>query len=141
MRVLLYTLAIAFMMVSTIPTYSGKLLGERISREWVLPIFIVAVAFVAHLITYPYGTLTAATLAYLAFIPLSWKRFRHLESVNAEAHHRKGDADARGHAGTRPPSRSASRMRRAPPRDRRARGRDAARRSEALSGAERGGSA
>ncbi len=90
---LLYTLAIAFMMVSTIPTYSGKLLGERIGREWVLPIFIVGVAFVAHLITYPYGTLTAATLAYLAFIPLSWKRFRHLEGVNAVAHP-KGDAGA-----------------------------------------------
>ena len=28
--VLVYTLLIAFMMVSTIPTYSGKLLGERI---------------------------------------------------------------------------------------------------------------
>ena len=35
----LYTLAAAFMLVSTIPTYSGKLLGERIRREWVLPIF------------------------------------------------------------------------------------------------------
>ena len=28
-----YTLLIAFMMVSTIPTYSGKLLGERISAN------------------------------------------------------------------------------------------------------------
>ena len=35
-----YTLAMAFMMVSTIPTFSGKLLGERISREYVLPIFV-----------------------------------------------------------------------------------------------------
>ena len=83
--VLAYTLAIAFMMVSTIPTYSGKLLGERISREWVLPIFIVAVSFVAHLVTYPYGTLTASSLAYLAVIPLSWRRFRHLESEHAAA--------------------------------------------------------
>ena len=33
--VLVYTLAIAFMMVSEIPTYSGKLLGERIGREFV----------------------------------------------------------------------------------------------------------
>ncbi len=34
--VLVYTVLIAIMMVSTIPTYSGKLLGERIRREYVL---------------------------------------------------------------------------------------------------------
>jgi CDP-diacylglycerol--serine O-phosphatidyltransferase len=73
--VLAYTLIIAVMMVSTIPTYSGKLLGERIRREWVLPIFIVAVGLVACLLTFPYETLTLASLAYLCLIPLSWRRF------------------------------------------------------------------
>jgi CDP-diacylglycerol--serine O-phosphatidyltransferase len=76
MVVLVYTLFIAFMMVSTIPTYSGKLLGERVGREWVLPIFVIAVGLVAMLFTYPYQTLTAITLGYLAFIPLSWRNFR-----------------------------------------------------------------
>jgi CDP-diacylglycerol--serine O-phosphatidyltransferase len=75
----LYTLAIAFLLVSTIPTFSGKLLGERIGREWVLPIFIVAVAAVAYLVTYPYRMLTVASLAYLAAIPLSWRRFHDKE--------------------------------------------------------------
>jgi CDP-diacylglycerol--serine O-phosphatidyltransferase len=84
--VLVYTLLIAFMMVSTIPTYSGKLVGERISREYVLPIFILAVGFVALLVTYPYGTLTGACLAYLASIPLSWRRFgQQLAMPPAEA--------------------------------------------------------
>jgi CDP-diacylglycerol--serine O-phosphatidyltransferase len=73
----IYVLVIAFLMVSTIPTYSGKLLGERISRELVLPIFMLAVGFVALLVTYPYGTLTGGTLLYLAVIPVSWSRFRH----------------------------------------------------------------
>lgn len=73
--VLAYTLFIAFLMVSTIPTYSGKLLGERIEREWVLPLFIVAVAFVAMLITYPYETLTGAIIVYLVTIPMSWQRY------------------------------------------------------------------
>jgi len=73
---LVYTLFVAFMMVSTIPTYSGKLLGERIGREWVLPLFVVAVGLVALLVTYPYETLTALTLIYLATIPLSWRRFQ-----------------------------------------------------------------
>ncbi|MCK9912148.1 hypothetical protein MXD81_23530, partial [Microbacteriaceae bacterium K1510] len=60
--ILIYTLAIAFMMVSTIPTFSGKLLGERISREYVMPLFMLAVGFVALLVTYPFGTLTGACL-------------------------------------------------------------------------------
>lgn len=74
--VLVYTLCIAFMMVSTIPTFSGKLLGERISREYVMPLFMLAVGFVALLVTYPFGTLTGACLVYLATIPVSWCRFR-----------------------------------------------------------------
>lgn len=87
MIVLVYTLFIAFMMVSTIPTYSGKLLGERVGREWVLPLFVIAVAVVAMLFTYPYQTLTAITLAYLAFIPLSWRNFhdKFEESARPEA--------------------------------------------------------
>lgn len=70
-----YALVIAFLMVSTIHTYSGKLLHERIGREWVLPIFMLAMGVVALLVTYPYGTLTGLTLAYLASIPVSWRRF------------------------------------------------------------------
>ena len=81
--VLIYTLLIAFMMVSIIPTYSGKLLHERIRREWVLPIFIFAVAVVANLLTFPYATLSIASIAYLLAIPLSWRRFRHLSEQDA----------------------------------------------------------
>jgi CDP-diacylglycerol--serine O-phosphatidyltransferase len=76
--VLIYTLAIAFLMVSTIPTFSGKLLGERISREYVLPMFMFAIGFVALLVTYPFGTLTGACLVYLATIPISWRRYSQM---------------------------------------------------------------
>ncbi|CAA2142408.1 CDP-diacylglycerol--serine O-phosphatidyltransferase [Hyphomicrobium sp. ghe19] len=74
--VLVYTVFVAFMMVSSIPTYSGKLVGERVGREWVLPIFVVAIGVVAFLFTYPYETLTVLTLIYLGFIPVSWRNFR-----------------------------------------------------------------
>jgi CDP-diacylglycerol--serine O-phosphatidyltransferase len=74
--IVVHTLLMAFLMVSTIPTYSGKLAGERISREWVLPILAAVALMVALLITYPYGTMTAITVAYLALIPVSWLRFR-----------------------------------------------------------------
>jgi len=70
-----YMLAMAFLLVSTIPTFSGKLLGERISGEYVLPMFVGVAALVALLLTYPYGTLTVVTLLYLATIPISYRRF------------------------------------------------------------------
>jgi CDP-diacylglycerol--serine O-phosphatidyltransferase len=90
--VLVYTLVIAFMMVSTIPTFSGKLLGERISREYVMPTFMLAVGFVALLVTYPFGTLTGASLAYLASIPVSWYRFGQMEARPQEDMPDKPDA-------------------------------------------------
>jgi len=71
-----YTLAMAFLLVSTFPTFSGKLLGERISGDYVLPIFVAAAAAVALLLTYPYGTLTVVTLLYLASLPLSYLRYQ-----------------------------------------------------------------
>jgi CDP-diacylglycerol--serine O-phosphatidyltransferase len=80
-----YVLAIALMLVSTVPTFSGKLLGERISRDYVLPIFVGAAALVALLLTYPFGTLTALTLLYLGTIPLSYRRFERRLSEPAPA--------------------------------------------------------
>ncbi len=82
-----YTLAMAALLVSTIPTFSGKLLGERISREYVLPIFVAVAAVVALLVTYPYGTMTLVTLIYLAFIPYSYRRYQQkLHEPVAHAH-------------------------------------------------------
>ena len=71
-----YTLAMAALLVSTIPTFSGKLLGERIGREWVLPILVVGALVVGLLVTYPYPTLTVITLLYLALIPISYRRYK-----------------------------------------------------------------
>lgn len=71
-----YTIAIALLMVSFVPTYSGKLLGQRVAREYVLPVFILGALFVAVLLTYPYLTLAGGTLLYLAVIPLSFMSYR-----------------------------------------------------------------
>jgi CDP-diacylglycerol--serine O-phosphatidyltransferase len=75
---LAYVFLIAFLMVSTIPTFSGKKLGTRVPREWVLPVFVVAVALILLLAFYPWETLTAITAAYLAAIPLGVMRYRRL---------------------------------------------------------------
>jgi CDP-diacylglycerol--serine O-phosphatidyltransferase len=78
--VLVYVLLIALMMVSAIPTFSGKTMGKRIPRDWVLPIFVLTVAFFGLVISFPFETLAFATLAYLAVIPLGVIRYRRLRS-------------------------------------------------------------
>lgn len=83
--ILAYTLLIAFLMVSNIPTYSGKLMGERISREWVLPIFMVAVLYVATLVTYPHETLAGTTVVYLLAIPFGWRYYQSMLDKDAAA--------------------------------------------------------
>jgi CDP-diacylglycerol--serine O-phosphatidyltransferase len=81
-----YTLLMAALLVSTIPTFSGKLLGERISREYVLPLFVAVAALVALLVTYPYETLALLTIVYLGCIPVSYRRYQqHLTVPVAES--------------------------------------------------------
>jgi CDP-diacylglycerol--serine O-phosphatidyltransferase len=81
----LYTLFIAFLMVSRLPVYSGKKLGKRVSPEMVLPVFVVVVLFVALLVSYPWAVLTVGTVAYLACLPFGWLAYRNYERKEAEA--------------------------------------------------------
>jgi CDP-diacylglycerol---serine O-phosphatidyltransferase len=80
-----YTLAIALLMVSRLPVFSGKRVGKRVPPEMVLPIFIVAVLFVALLISYPWIVLSVGTLAYLACLPVGWQAYRNYEKRDAGA--------------------------------------------------------
>jgi CDP-diacylglycerol--serine O-phosphatidyltransferase len=73
--VLLYTLGIALLMVSRVPTFSGKLIGQKIAREYVPPIFVLAALFIALLLTFPSLTLAVGSLTYLALIPVSAYRY------------------------------------------------------------------
>lgn len=76
--VLVYVLFIAFMMVSTVPTFSGKTMGKRVPRHWVLPIFVVTAAFIGLLVSFPFETLAVGTVLYLASIPVGVARYRQL---------------------------------------------------------------
>ncbi|MBZ6076497.1 CDP-alcohol phosphatidyltransferase family protein [Microvirga puerhi] len=81
--VLVYLLGLAFLMVSTIPVYSGKTIGKYVPRHWVLPIFVVSVALFGLLVSFPFEMLTAITLLFLATIPISAMRYRRLERQEA----------------------------------------------------------
>jgi CDP-diacylglycerol---serine O-phosphatidyltransferase len=72
----LYTLGIAFLMVSRLPVFSGKRLGKRVSPEMVLPVFVLIVLFFALLISYPWEVLTIGTVIYLMTLPLGWLSYR-----------------------------------------------------------------
>lgn len=89
--IMLYTLAMAFLMVSTIPIFSGKLAGEKISRDYV-PLVMLGVALLAALLfTYPYITLAILTAVFHAMIPVSKRRFRfHKEKEQAEVLGKQG---------------------------------------------------
>ena len=76
--VLAYVLVIAFLMVSTVPTYSGKTMGKRIPRDWVLPLFVVTVAVFGLIVSFPFEALVIATLVYLAAIPVGVVNYRRL---------------------------------------------------------------
>ena len=76
---LVYLLLIAFLMVSTIPTFSGKTMGKRVPRDWVLPLFVVTVAFFGLLVSFPFEVLALGTILYLATIPIGAARYRQLD--------------------------------------------------------------
>ena len=76
---LFYTLAIALLMVSRLPVFSGKRVGKRVPPELVLPVFVVVVLFFALLISYPWVVLTIGTLIYLGCLPLGWLSYREYQ--------------------------------------------------------------
>jgi CDP-diacylglycerol---serine O-phosphatidyltransferase len=82
---LIYTLAIALLMVSRLPVLSGKRAGTRVPPEMVLPIFVLVVLFVAVLVSYPWPVLTVGTVCYLASLPFGWLSYRRHEQQAAAA--------------------------------------------------------
>ncbi len=82
---LVYTLAIALLMVSRLPVFSGKKVGRRVPREMVLPGLVVVVLLVALLISYPWIVLTLGTVLYLGCLPLSSVSYRRQEQAAAAA--------------------------------------------------------
>lgn len=80
-----YTLAIALLMVSRLPVFSGKRVGKRVPPEFVLPIFVAVVLFFALLISYPWAVLSIGTLAYLVCLPLGWLSYLEHERKAAMA--------------------------------------------------------
>ena len=76
-----YVLAVALLMASQVPHFSGKSIG-RVPREFVAAVLIGLAAALLTIIYYPLQSLIALSLAYLASIPLSVRYFLRLKREN-----------------------------------------------------------
>ena len=65
-----FIVCIAILMVSRVPTFSGKTVTQ-VPRELVLPILAAAALVIVCLITYPWETLVLAAAVYALLIPVS----------------------------------------------------------------------
>jgi len=102
--VFFYTLGIALLMVSNVPTFSGKLIGQKIAREYVPPVFVAAALFMALLLTYPSLKLAVGSLTYLALIPVSAYRYLAEERETVQAAKAKNGKGRDQHAKEQEPA-------------------------------------
>lgn len=75
---LLYCVAIAVLMISNVPAWSGKTIGRRVRRDMVLPLFVLVALFFALLVSYPWAVLSVCSVLYLALLPVWTLRYRRL---------------------------------------------------------------
>ncbi|MCP4185678.1 MAG: CDP-diacylglycerol--serine O-phosphatidyltransferase [Hyphomicrobiales bacterium] len=73
----IYALIIGLLMVSNLPTWSGKKMGQRIRRDLVFPLMIAGVLAVAFLLSNPWEALTVISVSYLIGLPfgvMAWRK-------------------------------------------------------------------
>jgi CDP-diacylglycerol--serine O-phosphatidyltransferase len=80
----IYTILIGLLMVSRIPTLSGKRFGRRIPRERVLPVLVIGVLLVALFASYPFSFLLIGAAAYILHIPFAWRARRQVEAEGVD---------------------------------------------------------
>ncbi|MGJ0535667.1 CDP-diacylglycerol--serine O-phosphatidyltransferase [Methylocystis sp.] len=80
---IVYVLGIAFLMASRIPHFSGKRIG-RIPRDLVIPVLFGVGVTALLLAIYPMELLAVLSVAFLAAIPFSVRRYNRLAKAEAE---------------------------------------------------------
>jgi CDP-diacylglycerol--serine O-phosphatidyltransferase len=88
-----YVLFIAFLMASRIPHFSGKRIG-RVPREWFIPVLLGAIAALLLVVMFTMQMLIVLSLAYLALIPLSMRRYLAYQRADEAAAGQVTPADA-----------------------------------------------
>lgn len=83
--VAIYSVCVAALMVSRLPTFSGKGKGGRIPRNVVIPVVMVVLGVFVLLFSHPFLTLSAITIGYLLLLPLGIARYRALRNAEQSA--------------------------------------------------------
>jgi len=79
--VIVFTVLVGLLMISRLPSWSGKVIGRRIARDMVLPIFVLVVVFAALLVSFPWLVLSLCAIAYLVSLPFAWNAFQRLRAA------------------------------------------------------------
>ena len=72
-----YTIVIAYLLVSRLPVWSGKSETSHIRRDFVLPMILCVVLYVALLMSFTWEVLVVSVLLYLCSLPFgarNWHR-------------------------------------------------------------------
>jgi CDP-diacylglycerol---serine O-phosphatidyltransferase len=80
----LYIFLIAILLISRVPTFSGKNLAAGVGREYVLPLLAAAALGFVCLIAFPWETLLLLTAIYFLLLPFSMRsaaRYRSQEKA------------------------------------------------------------
>ena len=80
-----FTVAIAILLVSRLPVYSGKTSGARVRRDFVMPLILGTVLYVALLFSYTWATMAASAIAYLAVLPFGARAYARRWAREEEA--------------------------------------------------------
>lgn len=70
-----YTIAIGALLVSRLPVWSGKALGQKVPRDSVLPIMLLIVLAVLFLAAYTWQALVVIAFGYLVSLPFSARAY------------------------------------------------------------------
>lgn len=77
--VLLYTLIVAVLTVSRLPTISSKRIGFAVNRNYVIPLFGLAGLLIGLLVTHTFETLAGLILIYLGSLPFGALKYKALD--------------------------------------------------------------
>lgn len=77
-----FAVVVALLMVSRLPVYSGKS-DTRIRRDFVMPLMLGMVLYVALLFSYTWHTMAATALTYLVALPFSARAYAKRERLEA----------------------------------------------------------
>jgi len=86
-----YTLIMAVLMVSNLPTFNVKSIHIGIRRDMVVPGFLFIVVYVVLLVTYSWETIIVSVLLYLALLPISLWCYRRCAAKEREKETKNSD--------------------------------------------------